>query len=215
MILNNNKGITLVELVAAMALIGILSLGFFIGMTNFVTTYQETRDFLQLQRELYDVMSYVRHGYVKRNVNDETALIGLLTAQKVQVHQSGREMTLVPVDGDYGARHWVRYSLDYHGRMILNAQYGYRHISNEVLFPKKDQFIGRQLKYQITDLRFQDLTSETAGTAYLVRVYVQGMVRFRERGKNQSEADDMRLNRRYIEYETTVFVGNADKNQDF
>ncbi len=217
MMLKSEKGFTLVELIAGIFLVSVLALGFYIAMTQFLLTYQETREFLILQRELFTVVNQIRHGYVDdRGINVNQPLIGLLTAQKIEIGRVGEYIKMVPVDGDYGAPSWAKYHVDRDGRLLITARYGYEGgLSNKVLFPSSKQKIGRDFKYRITDIRFEDLTKDIAPTTFLVKVYIQGMVRFREKSKGQSDEDDKLVNTRYVEYETTVFVGNADKNLEY
>ncbi|MCK9330714.1 MAG: prepilin-type N-terminal cleavage/methylation domain-containing protein [Candidatus Cloacimonetes bacterium] len=214
MVLKNENGFTLVEVISSVVLVTVLALGFFIALTHFVTSYQETKDFLTLQEELLKVVNQIRHGYIDSRVaNIDRPLIGLMTAQSVKLGRIGEYIEIIPVDGDYGARSWAKYHVDRDGRLLLTARYGYEggH-TNHVIFPSSTEKIGRYYKYRITDIKFQDLTKDIAPTTFLVKMYIQGMVRFREKAKGQSDEEDRVLNTKYVEYETIIYLGNADKN---
>lgn len=210
--LKNEHGFTLPELLIGVFLVALLAYGFAMAMLQFVIGYQETRDYLKLQQEMLYVVDAIRHGYVKQGLNINQPLIGLLTAQKVSFNVEGSSITMVPVDGDFGLRYWARVHKDQNGRVLLSAQYGYQHLSNLVIFPSSEERIGRENKFQITELKFENLTPSQPHP-YLVRFTVTGRVRFRERSRRQTQADDLRLNIKYAQFESTVYVGNADKNQ--
>ena len=46
---------------------------------------------------------------------------------------------------------------------------------------------------------------------YLLGIHIVGRVRFRERLSKQNVADDIRLNTKTIEYNTSVYLANAGK----
>jgi len=93
---------------------------------------------------------------------------------------------------------------------MLNAQYGHFTGNNIRVFPNKVEQVGKENKYQITQLVFEDLTPEVE-LSRLIRISMTGRVRFRERSKRQTQTEDILLNVRYAQFETMVHIGNADK----
>ena len=209
--LNNERGFTLTELIASIFLIGLLGYGFVMAMLQFVIGYQETRDYLALQHQMLNVFDIIRHGYVKEGLNTEQALIGLLTAQEVVLSHAGNDITKIPVGGNLGVRHWARITHDSNsGQMFITAQYGYQHLARERIFPAPGRvdMIGRENKFMITELRFENLTPDL-DSARLVNIQMTGRVRFREMGRGQDRAEDLRRNVRFVKFENTVFLGNS------
>jgi len=211
MSVRNHYGFTLVELMAATMIASVLALGFCAAMYQFVLGYQETRDFIRLQQDMVASFDAMRHGFVKRYLNLDQPLIGLLSAQSITISPDGQAITILPLDGRTGSRYFARFSrYSRDGSIMLNAQYGHFTGNNIVVFPTTQEYIGRTAKYQITQLVFQDLTPNL-DKCRLLRISMTGRVRFRERGRRQSQLEDLQLNTRYAQFETTVFLGNADK----
>jgi len=209
--LRGSEGFTLTELLASVVLVGVLAYGFATAMYEFVIGFQETREFMQLQQEMLATFDALRHGYVRENLNLTQPLIGLLSAKKITIGTDGQTITIVPIDGDVGSRFYARFSRNARdGTIMLNAQYGHYIGNNIQVFPRKKELIGRESKYQISQLRFENLTPDEEFMR-LIRITMTGRVRFRERGRRQTQAEDIRLNVRYAQFETMVFIGNADK----
>ena len=213
---NDEKGFTLTELIGSIFLIGLLGYGFTLAMLQFVIGYQETRDYLYLQQQMLNVFDKIRHGHVIDGINHDQPLIGLLTAQQVSFNYERNSIEKIPVDGDTGfsARHWVRvFHNPITGHIHITGQYGFQVIQGTPrIFPSNDERIGREFKFQITELRFEDLT-EHLETPQLVNIRMTGRVRFRAQGARQRPEEDLRRNVRYVQFENTVYIGNADKQQ--
>jgi len=209
--LPDNNGFTLTELLASVVLVGLLAIGFATAMYEFALGFQETREYLQLQREMLAAFDAMRHGYVKQNLNLNEPLIGLLSAKKITIGNDQQSITIVPIDGDVGSRYYARFSRNGRdGTLMLNAQYGHYIGNNIQVLPLKKELVGRENKYQITQLRFENLTPGLE-FSQLIRITMTGKVRFRERSRRQTQSEDIRLNVRYAQFETIVFIGNADK----
>jgi len=211
MSVKNTYGFTLTELMATAILASILALGFATAMYQYVLSYQESRDFIKLQQDMIAAFDAMRHGYVRRNLNLDQPLIGLLSAQTISFGPDGQSITIIPLDGGSGSRYFARFSrYARDGSIMLNAQYGHFTGNNIVVFPSKPERVGREAKYQITRLFFEDLTPNL-DKSHLIRISMTGRVRFRERGRRQTQLEDLQYNIRYVQFETTVFLGNADK----
>jgi len=93
----NQKGVSLVELIAAIPLTILVFVILTMAVSSFVTTYKETRLYLQLQDELYNMVDLIRHGYIDKNIEASEGLIGLMTANRVEISGGRNMMTLRPV----------------------------------------------------------------------------------------------------------------------
>ena len=97
-ILKNNSGTTLIELVASLPLGILVFLILTIVLVNFMTSYQDTRLYTQLQEELFDSIETIRHGFIyKRLTGAQNAppeqkkdIIGLLTANQALIGVGGK-----------------------------------------------------------------------------------------------------------------------------
>jgi hypothetical protein len=197
------------ELMASMALVGLIALGFCLAMYQFILGYNETRDYIQLQNEMLHVVEVLRHGYIKSGLTAEFPLVGLLTAQHVDISRDLSSITITPMDGDVGQRFFTRVSREANtGKIMLNGLYGFQYGTNIQLFPSRNQLIGREQKFQITELRFDNLTPSLDSPA-LIRYSITGMVRHRPRGPRQTSEDDLRQNVKYARFESTVFISNS------
>jgi len=211
MSLKNSHGFTITELLAAALLASVIAIGFATAMYQYVLSFQESRDFMNLQQDMVAAFDAMRHGFVRRNLNLDQPLIGFLSAQTITISPDKQSITIIPLDGRVGSRYFARFSrYARDGSIILNAQYGQYTGNNIVVFPSRDEKVGREAKYQITSLIFEDATPGIERSR-LVRISMTGKVRFRERSSRQNQADDLKFNVRYAQFETTVFLGNADK----
>jgi len=208
--LKNSFGFTLIELLATAILATILSIGFATAMYQYVLSFQESKDYIKLQQDMIDTINFIRHGYIKRNLNLTEAMIGLLSAQDVKISLDGQTITIIPLDGRGSSRYYARFSRNRNGTILLTAQHGHVIGNNIMVFPSKLEYVGREAKYQITRLSFENLTPDLEKMR-LVKISMTGRVRFRERGRRQTQLEDLQNNIRYAQFETTVFIGNADK----
>ena len=209
----NNKGVSLIELVAGLPLTIILFTTMILTMMHFVRTYQETRLYLQLQEDLYQTIETMRYGYAKEPETKDDGLIGLMTAQKV-IMSSPSVLEIRPLLTN------LTYTESYKAFFRINDD---RHITYEgysgladrigplVIFPSTPpKKIGRQWQFKI--LNHQDVWRvyyDPAGNPVRVRIRLEGQVRFRERSAGQFVEEDMRRNTRTCVFETYVFLDNA------
>lgn len=204
----NQKGFTLTELIAGIVLVTLLFTGFTIFYMQFLKGLFEMREFNQLQEDVLYTFESMRHGYAKKNINDKKGLIGLLTAQTVAISTNNSAVTITPIITDTGSRYWAKYSLDNEGRILLNAQYGLYHISNQVIFPSSSEKVGREYKYQVTNFKISNLTSG-GNFVKLVRIKIDAEVRYRQRGLDQNRVEDQKQNIGNVSFETVVYIDNA------
>ncbi len=209
--IKNQKGFTLTELIAGVALSTLLFAGFTMFLIQFVNNFKEINEFNTLQHEMLNTMEVIRYGYAKKGKNDNDALIGLLTANKVTIGSNGKTITIKPIIANTGEPHWATYNLDSKGRIVLNAQYNTNHIIGEVIFPKSDEVVDKALKYRITNFSVKNVSPLITGKVCMVTLYLEGVVRFRPKGRNQNRLEDEKMNTKKATFESTVFISNYDK----
>lgn len=210
--LKNQKGISLVELIAALPLTVLVFVIMTMAVANFVSTYNETRLYIQLQDELYSVIDMIRHGYVEESIEADDGLIGLMTANRVEVAGNRNAMTLRPVVITEGLpdAYQTTYYVDTEGRMSVSGRYGLSAFQETQIFPSSNRRIGRELQFKITNPNsvFTVTKSSTNGPI-MINIDLQGRVRFREKEMGQNPEEDLKLNTKSVQFETSVFVGNT------
>ena len=220
----NEKGFTLAELMVSVLLVALLGYGFAMAMLQFVISYQETRDFILLQQDMMAVMNIIRKGHaidgIHNNSYNNYPIVGLLTAQRVSFSYSRDSITMSPVRGnDALNRQWVRVRLEPNtGQVITDYQFGAQSKYGVVVFPTIKERVNRENRYRITKLEFVNLTPSLE-QPQLIRIIMEGQVRYRERGRTNRRRlmtveQDQQMNVRKVAYETTVYVGNADKYEE-
>ncbi|MCL1827129.1 MAG: prepilin-type N-terminal cleavage/methylation domain-containing protein [Candidatus Cloacimonetes bacterium] len=217
----NQRGFSLAELMLSTVLMSLLAYGFALAMLQFVIGFQETRDYISLQKDMLNVMNLIRQGTpidgIHTSLWSDHPLIGLLTAQKVTFSYNNDAMTMSPVRGsDPLNRMWVRIKHERNtGRVLMDYQFQNLSKFNEVIFPTDKEKIGRDNRFRITRLDFTNLTPHLEQPD-LISIYMVGEVRYRVRGrisknKLMSQEDDLQMNVQRLILQTTVFVSNADK----
>jgi prepilin-type N-terminal cleavage/methylation domain-containing protein len=219
----NQKGFTLAELMVATILVSLLTYGFALAMLQFVIAYQENRDLILLQQDMMYVMNHVRQGVVidgiHNNEYNDFPLLGLQTAQRISINHTNNALTMSPVRGsDALTRMWSRIRHEQHtGRVLFDYQFHSQSKFGEVIFPSTRTRHGQESRFRMTNLQFTDITPGPRQLQpQLVMVKMEGQVRFRERGRINPRRlmtveQDQQMNIRRIEFETVVYVGNADK----
>ncbi len=216
-ILINNKGYSLIEIVAGLPLVALVFVIFGVGIVHFTTTFQEVKLYTQLQQDLFDAIEIMRHGYMLDGVTDDEGLIGLTTAKKID-NSSVISLKVTPLvlNLDLEELYWVTYYVDDNMQLKINGSYGgSKNFDNELIYPSTPtKYIGRVPQFTITNPHEIWTVSEydAHGNALMVDIKLVGQVRFREKMRNQSNEDDLRKNTRSITYETSVFIGNAHAN---
>lgn len=209
--LKNQKGVSLLELVAALPLAVLVFTILTMAMANFITTYHEMRLFTQMQEELYSLVDTIRHGYMQENIENSDGLIGLLTANKASIASTGNSITVRPVivTGGLPDAYRTTYTVDADGRMFVSGRYGLQSFSNTKIFPSSNKLIGRDFQFKIINSDIFSAEKTTTKGPILVNIHLAGRVRYREKGRDQSSEDDIRLNTKTIDFKTSVFVANT------
>jgi prepilin-type N-terminal cleavage/methylation domain-containing protein len=208
--ISNYRGFTLTEVIAAVALVGLLGYGFTMAMLQFVTSYQETRDYIQLQQEMIETINIVRHGYITSR-SSEVPLFGLLTAHKVTFNTERNSVRVAPLDADFVIPQWATYFHNTRdGTIRVSGMFRVTPKRNEIIFPRKIVMVGNESKFQIVHFEFEDVTEYGVFTS-LVKLTITGRVRFRQARRGQSGLEDARQNVRYATFEVITFLGNSDK----
>ena len=217
-ILKNNKGYSLIEIIAGLPLVALVFVIFGIGIVHFTTNYQEVRLYSQLQQDLFEAIEIMRHGYMLDGVTDDEGLIGLTTAKKIDVSSTiSLRVTPLVLNLDLEEDYNVTYYVDDNKQLRVNGSYGVKHFQNEPIFPSTPiKYIGREPQFTIKNIHdiwsVTPNTTDAHGYPHMVDIKLVGQVRFREKLKDQSHEDDIRKNTRTITFETSVFLGNAHAN---
>lgn len=214
-ILRNNKGYSLIEIIAGIPLTVLVFTIFAIGILHFVTTFQEVKLYNQLSQDLFDAIEIMRHGYMYDGVTDDEGLIGFTTAKKVQIGTSRNSIKVTPLvtninlEDDY----WVTYAVNDDKQIEINGQYGFTPFpERKTIFPSTPiNYIDREPQFTIKNPRqiWTVIKQDANYNPLMVNIKLVGQVRFREKTRSQSNEDDIRKNTRTITYETSVFLGNS------
>ncbi|MCD4819376.1 MAG: hypothetical protein K8S23_11860 [Candidatus Cloacimonetes bacterium] len=225
-ILKNNKGSSLIELVASIPL-GVLIFAILtIVLISFMTSFQETKLYTQLQEELFDSIEVIRHGFLYDDLTGHNTdlpstkknLIGLLTANKVVFNASSRIIEVFPINLQGEA--WIskaKFYLSDKKELKVDLTYPLGHVIGKRIFPYdnedgkiKNKKIGNELQFQIINNDIFTVAKGTSEKPEIIGIHLIGQVRLREKGKKQTPDEDMRLNIRKVDYYTEVFVGNLE-----
>ncbi len=207
--MRNNKGYTLIELVAAIPVVVLVFALILISLAKFARSYHENKVFRKAQNEAFNVIEYFRYGYTKGQVTSDKNIIGLLTASQVIIGGTGNSITIYPIDAQSTSNYFTHFYQN--GPEIwVNSQYGNNAISRRKIFPTEDIMYGRDPELKVQELRFYDAMPNGSGKARLVGIDLKIKIRFRKKARNQSTADDLKENTRTIEFHTKVYAENSD-----
>lgn len=213
--LKNDKGYSLIEIIAGLPLVTLVFVIFAIGIIHFTTTFQEVKLYTQLQQDLFDTIEIMRHGYMYENVTDNEGLIGLSTAKEVVIGTSRRSIEVKPLvlNLQLEDHYWVSYAVNDNNQMEINGQYGLNPFpERRIIFPSTPiKLIGNQPQFTIKNPHqiWHVTHTDAEGNPTMVNIELVGQVRFREKTSGQSNEDDIRKNTRKITYETSIYLGNS------
>jgi len=207
----NEKGYSLASLVAGLPLATLVLVIVTLAMVNFVDTYHETRLFNQLQDDVFQAVETMKFGYAIDGVTDNYGLIGLMTAQKVEISNTRDNVKLTPVIVNPGQPFNSSFYLDSKGVIRSKGSYAFQSYSgsDHPIFPESSQKIGNVLQFKCEELEFLPYKQTVNGSPTLVKIRVVASVRFREKLDGESIDEDLKSNLRTIEYETLVHIANA------
>lgn len=211
-LLKNEKGVSLVELIAGIPLTVILFGVLAMSMMHFVKTYQETKLYMQLQEDLYNVIETIRYGYADDTYNMGEGLIGLITARSATISTNHRILTIYPLLIEQNPNFKCEYIID--DDKMVRVKLNYHNVMSEpkLIFPStKPKFFGNEAQFKILNPStvWSIIKSDSAGNPELVKLHLEGQVRFRAKQQGQSNLEDERQNIRTVTYETVVFLGNS------
>ncbi len=204
----NEKGFTITEVIAGIALTGLLTAGFILVLVQFFTTFWELKDYNELQHDLVQTMLYIRNGYPKKTINNDIQMIGLYTAKTAVIESNGKKITIYPNIPDDRNNYWAQFKL-FNGKILYSAKFSMINVNSEVIFPKDERLIKKELKFRIIDLNFRKVDSSLNGNVALIEVKITGRVRFRQRLTDQTAADDLRQNTRDAKFVNLIYLGNS------
>ncbi len=212
-ILRNQKGISLIEILAGLPLAAVVFAIFGIALSHFIITYQETQLYTQLQEDLFSAIETMRYGYALEGVTDDEGLIGLMTAHTVEFSTSRTDMTIKPIVVDPIYDYSSVFSVNDDDQLEVRSTYGTKYFRTpKLVFPSTStKMIGNQPQFKILNPRniWTVLKTDNEGNALLLKIELEAQVRFRKKQRGQSGDEDIRRNTRKIRYETSVFLGNA------
>ena len=209
-ILKDKSGISLVELVASLPLAILVAAMLGIVLINFVTSYQETKLYVQLQEELFSAIETIRYGYLYERFTDDPnddpkykrPIVGLMTTNQVELGVNERTILLKQQDG-YNAR--FRESS---GKLLLDLIHPNMSETGITIFPSIDQKVGNDERFELINDDVFTVEKGSLEKPEMLRIKLKGKVRYRSKSKNQTTEDDERLNTRTVEFETLVYLGN-------
>ncbi|MCF7793799.1 MAG: type II secretion system GspH family protein [Candidatus Cloacimonetes bacterium] len=221
--IRNQKGVSLIELIAGIPIATLLFATLILAMVHFVKTYQETKLFLQLQEDLYQTIEYMRYGHAHETETEGEQLIGLMTARDVQLSAAGNYLQIFPLmtNQTYAGSFWTRYTVNDDHQMEVRSRYGNsKTVETMLIFPRmkfhenqqneRPKKFGNEPQFEIMNPRdIWTVHVDDGGNAMMVDIRLEGKVRYRERQDGQSTREDIAKNTRTIVYETSVFLGNA------
>ena len=213
--IKDQTGFSLIELVSGLLLVSLIFVILTLSVINFVTTYEDVKLFTQLQDELFSAIETIRYGYTIEETTEDVGLIGLLTANNVEIENSGSRIVLTPIVFDPGIPYYSIFYLDDMGRLKATIQYADKYHTGIQIFPSGNKMIGNQPQFKIINhhLFTAERTfkqSDGSDKIFLLGIELEARVRFREKAREQSVEDDIRINTRTIQYKTSVFIGNAE-----
>ncbi|MCK4312558.1 MAG: hypothetical protein KAW88_07470 [Candidatus Cloacimonetes bacterium] len=214
-ILKSQKGVSLIEVIAGIPLATLVFAIFTISVLHFITTFEETRLYTKLQEDLFNAIETMRYGYAYEPHTDNEGLIGLMTADSVNIWSSRNtlEMRPIVINQTLKKDYWCTITLNDDNHLEVYAKYGLKNFpERKIVFPSTPKkMIGREPQFKILN-RGNIWTVEKMSynkKPLMIKIQLEGQVRFRERRRGQTREDDIRQNTRTIKYETSVFIGNA------
>jgi hypothetical protein len=209
--ITNQRGLSLVELIASIPLALLVLFILTIVLINFITSYQEVRLYLQLQEELFNTLEMVRYGFLYEKFTDSPAadpkykrpIVGLMTANSVDIGIHPNSIFLSQVGG-YQARYYAS-----GGKFFLDLNHPNMNETGIQLFPSINETVGNEKRFELIDYSIFSVKEGTQEKPEIVNVRLIGKVRFRQREQGQSIEDDTRLNTKTVKYETIVYLGNV------
>ena len=216
--IHNESGILLPDMIASLPLGIIVFAVLAMSVLNFTAAYQDLKEYLKLQDDLFQAIETMRYGYVQGGINTRgQSLNGLLSANQTKIGANGSKITM-KIDTDPRYPIESQFSIDGSGVMKLRGNYGtamfyspVTHSRDIWIFPAVDKRIDGVLKYRIINNSsvFTSLEADSNGNVRLLGINLEARVRFRERSNGQSADEDLRINTKTINYSTKVFMGNT------
>ncbi len=216
-LIRSNKGISLIELLVSLPLAVLIITGVSFSLLHFINSYQEVKLYTQLQEDLFNAIETMRYGYSYKTYTHDEGLIGLSTAKSVKLSQTVNQIEINPVIVEEGlgtSSYWSRFTLDNNGHLNVTSRYGLQQFDEpKQIFPSTPtKMIDNQPQFKILNPYNVWSVEKTDGNGnpVLLKISLEGRVRFRKKGQNQSNEDDIRNNTKTVKYETSVFIGNTE-----
>ncbi|MHA1922668.1 MAG: PilW family protein [Candidatus Heimdallarchaeota archaeon] len=216
-ILKSNKGISLIEIIVTLPLATLIFVGVSLSLIHFISTYQETKLYTQLQEDLFTAVETMRQGYAIDEFTKNQALIGLCAANYVEINNANNEITVSPAlaeDNTNISNYWSKFSCDDEGQLWVFSSHGLSKTFKRPIkiFPSTPtNLIGNQPQFRILNKNsiWEIQKRDGKGNPVLMRITLEAQVRFRAKQIRQTQEDDLQQNTKTIKYETSVFIGNS------
>lgn len=190
----NDRGITLTEIVAALAVSTILISLAAVAIITFLTKFRELSYFAELQQEAFNAVETVKYGFGIPD-EDEYLFLGIANAKSVTLEAASggwgafSGITCIPDRSAPGhSNDYVRYYWDRQARTLrVQALYGIRYYEEQIFPPRGDDRI------EVTNF---NLTSPTgAANPRVVKLELTSEITISEDKKKE------------VSYTTTVALG--------
>nr|MDK2850423.1 hypothetical protein [Candidatus Cloacimonadota bacterium] len=155
-ILKRNNGVTLIELVAVLAISTILIFVSGVGVSVFFKRYKVISDYTDLQTQAMAALQTIRNGH---GFGRGEEFYGVANARRLQiigatdVFGAGSGIKIYPPAAkDYQANDWVEFYLDGNAIRMNYVYNGVQVDSPQYIFPERDQLD----KFQVTRFEVSD-----------------------------------------------------------
>lgn len=199
----NDKGFTLIELVAVLTLISIVFIGATLTISTFLLKFGELQKKSRLQSEAFQCMQVLKHG-IKVGMTNEVQLMGIVNANEVEFtgnYQGGGRTGIILVppgnSGDLSANDQIKFYLDDGYVRYTKIVYGSNSepTRNNYIFPTKVS--GRNQDIEVTKLLFSPGNPESTTIFKVVKVEIEARVEIVEDKYH------------YVNYETYITIGKV------
>lgn len=199
-LINNEKGITLTEIIAALAVSALLVGMAAITLLTFFGKYKELTYYAQLQQDAFDLVETVKYGYPFKGI-DEFIFLGVANSSSLTLDgtagswglTTSRGVSCIPDRAEEGhSNDYVRYYYDGRSASIMvQGLYG-PVFKQEQIFPSRNQEL-----IKVTDFRIRSLTGSE--NPRLISIELEAEISL------STDPEDVRVKK--VSYSTNVALG--------
>lgn len=183
---SQSSGFTLMELVASLAIAGIIFAAAAVALGTFFSKYNELSKYADLQSQAFDCLSQsIKYGRLIGNSANDKQWFGIANAESVELlgSESGegaQGIKILPAKtGSDHMNDWVKFQLS-GGKIVSSYRYGNSSSSAQTqVFPPKLRY-NKPSDITVTDLRFKPVrVPGTSGKFSVVRVTLDAKIKVR------------------------------------